>query len=151
MSASRADHPIPIQGLDHIVLRVRDMPRSIAFYSQVLGCHEERRLDALGLVQLRAGSCLIDLVDIASPLGEAGGGERSLDGPNVDHFALTLDRFDETAIRAHLERHDVEAGATGERYGAHGMGPSIYIQDPDGNTVELKGHAPESEEELKHR
>jgi catechol 2,3-dioxygenase-like lactoylglutathione lyase family enzyme len=136
---SESSHPIPIAGLDHVVLRVHDASRSIEFYQNVLGCREERRLEALGLIQLRAGASLIDLVETSSPLGRAGGGERDPDGPNVDHFALTLTNFDEKAIRAHLERHGVEAGETGQRYGAQGMGPSIYLRDPDGNTVELKG------------
>ncbi|MEM9176398.1 MAG: VOC family protein [Myxococcota bacterium] len=131
--------PFELAGLDHVVLRVSDLERSIAFYGEVLGCPVERRLDDLGLVQLRAGAALIDLVGLETPLGRAGGGEVVPEGRNVDHFALTLASFDEAAIRAHLDAHAVEAGKTGERYGATGYGPSIYIQDPDGNVVELKG------------
>jgi catechol 2,3-dioxygenase-like lactoylglutathione lyase family enzyme len=131
--------PIAIAGLDHVVLRVHDPARALAFYTQVLGCREERRLDELGLVQLRAGQSLIDLVDVDSTLGRSGGGARSDDGPNLDHFALQLTHFDEARIRAHLAQHGIEAGETAERYGARGMGPSLYIRDPDGNTVELKG------------
>ncbi len=131
--------PVRIAGLDHVVLRVQDLERSIGFYEQVLGCREERRIEELGLVQLRAGQSLIDLVDIASPLGRAGGGGRSADGPNIDHFALRLETLDEPALRTHLDRFGVEAGETAERYGAEGFGPSIYLRDPDGNTVELKG------------
>lgn len=132
---------IEIAGLDHVVLRVADLDRALAFYGGALGCREERRLDALGLVQLRAGRSLIDLVPVDSPLGQAGGGEVAPDAPNVDHFALELVHFDEAAIRAELARHGVEAGETGDRYGAKGSGPSIYVTDPDGNTVELKGPA----------
>ena len=131
--------PIRLRGLDHVVLRVRDLERSIAFYGEVLGCPVERRLDELGLVQLRAGASLIDLVDVASPLGRAGGGEPVEGGANVDHFAVALETFDEEQIRAQLAEHGIEAGETASRYGATGMGPSIYIRDPDGNTVELKG------------
>ncbi len=132
---------IEIAGLDHVVLRVADLPRALAFYCDALGCREERRIDALGLVQLRAGRSLIDLVPIESPLGEAGGGPVAANGRNVDHFALELARFDETAIRDELAKHGIEAGETGDRYGARGSGPSIYLTDPDGNTVELKGPA----------
>jgi catechol 2,3-dioxygenase-like lactoylglutathione lyase family enzyme len=130
---------IEIQGLDHVVLRVADLARSLAFYCGVLGCREERRIDALGLVQLRAGSSLIDLVDVASPLGAAGGAPPGSQGRNMDHFALRLAHFDEKLLRAHLAGAGVEAGDVGRRYGAGGMGPSLYIRDPDGNVVELKG------------
>jgi glyoxylase I family protein len=128
-------------GLDHVVLRVASLDRSIEFYSNIVGCSVERRVEELGLVQLRAGASLIDLVDIASPLGKAGGGEPEAEGRNMDHFAVALERFDEASIRALLARFDVEASETGRRYGAGGYGPSIYIRDPDGNTVELKGPA----------
>jgi glyoxylase I family protein len=130
---------IEIRGIDHVVLRVAEVPRSLRFYCGVLGCREERRIDALGLIQLRAGACLIDLVDLDSPLGRAGGAAPGEGGRNVDHFALELTGFDEAAIRAHLVAHGVEPGDVGERYGALGNGPSMYIRDPDGNVVELKG------------
>ena len=134
--------PIPIQGLDHVVIRVRDLEASLAFYRDALGCAEERRIDDLGLVQLRAGSALIDLVPVASQLGEAGGGpgpQPGEGGRNMDHFALQLSTFDEAGLREHLEAHGIRVGEVGQRYGAQGSGPSIYISDPDGNTVELKG------------
>jgi catechol 2,3-dioxygenase-like lactoylglutathione lyase family enzyme len=130
---------LEIDGLDHVVLRVRDLGAALHFYCEVLGCHEERRLDELGLVQLRAGSALIDLVDVGSPLGKLGGPAPGAGARNVDHFALWVPAFDETALRAHLEAHGVEPGEVAPRYGARGMGPSMYIRDPDGNVVELKG------------
>ena len=134
-----ATHPVHPKGLDHVVLRVRDLDTSIAFYDQVLACAVERRIDKLGLVQLRAGTSLIDLVGVDSPLGRAGGDEPAERGRNLDHFAIALLDFDVNAIRAHLETHGIEAGDPAPRYGAGGMGPSIYIRDPDGNTIELKG------------
>lgn len=130
---------IEIRGLDHVVLRVRDLERSIRFYCEVLGCHEERRIENLGLVQLRAGASLIDLIDVGSSLGRLGGPAPAEEGRNVDHIALQLERFHEPSIRAHLEGHGVEPGEVGQRYGAAGMGPSMYIRDPDRNVVELKG------------
>jgi glyoxylase I family protein len=132
---------IRIRGLDHVVLRVTDLATSIDFYCDVLGCNEERRLDALGLVQLRAGSCLIDLVAVASRLGELGGKAPGVEARNLDHFAVALEAFDEATIRHHLKSHGVEPGEVSERYGANGNGPSMYIRDPDGNVVELKGPA----------
>lgn len=132
--------PIPIAGLDHVVLRVRDLERSLEFYRGVLGLEVERELPPeIGLVQLRAGAALIDLVPLDGALGRQGGAPPGEGGRNMDHFCLQVDPFDEPALRAQLERHGVEAGPTAERYGAQGNGPSIYIRDPDGNTVELKG------------
>jgi catechol 2,3-dioxygenase-like lactoylglutathione lyase family enzyme len=132
---------IRVRGLDHVVLRVTHLATSIDFYCDVLGCTEERRLDALGLVQLRAGKCLIDLIEVASPLGKLGGKAPGADARNMDHFAVALETFDEAAIRSHLEARGVEPGEVSERYGAKGNGPSMYIRDPDGNVVELKGPA----------
>ena len=131
--------PIAIRALDHVVLRIGDVGRSLRFYCEGLGCQVERRLDTLGLIQLRAGASLIDLVPVNSPLGKSGGSPPGLDGRNVDHFALQLESFDEQAIRTHLSKLDIPAGETGERYGAEGNGPSMYLTDPDGNVVELKG------------
>lgn len=130
---------IKLRGLDHVVLRVRDVERALAFYCGVLGCSEERRIDELGLIQLRAGAHLIDLVDVDSPLGRAGGAAAGSEARNVDHFALQVSPFDGDAIKAHLSAHGVDSGEVAERYGAEGMGPSLYLEDPDGNVVELKG------------
>ena len=120
-----------IQGLDHVVLRVADLERAVRFYCEVLGCREERRVESIGLVQLRAGAALIDLVP-AGGTPETGAG-------NMDHFCLRIEPFDEAGLRAHLAAHGVEVGEVARRYGAEGHGPSLYLQDPDGNTVELKG------------
>jgi len=130
---------IRILGLDHVVLRVRDLDAALRFYRGALGCPIERRIDALGLVQLRAGAALIDLVPVDSPLGKAGGGAPIADGKNVDHICLRIDAFEADALAAHLRSHGVEPGEVGTRYGAEGNGPSMYVRDPDGNVVELKG------------
>ena len=130
---------IDVLGLDHVVLRVSDLERSIAFYCDALGCSVERRIDELGLIQLRAGTSLIDIVPVSSPLGRLGGPAAGKERRNMDHFALQVAVFDEAAIRAQLETHGVEPGDVGTRYGAQGNGPSMYVRDPDGNTVELKG------------
>ena len=129
-----------IQDIDHVVLRVKDLDAALVFYRDALGLEIERQLD-IGLVQLRAGASLIDLVPVSSPLGSLGGAAPGPDGHNMDHFALELARFDPAAICAHLAVHGIEHGETSTRYGAKGSGPSIYIKDPDGNTVELKGPA----------
>jgi catechol 2,3-dioxygenase-like lactoylglutathione lyase family enzyme len=111
----------------------------IAFYGNVLGCRVERRQDEIGLVQLRAGSALVDLVPVEGKLGMVGGAAPGREGRNVDHFCFRVEPFDEAAIRAHLQAHGVQAGPTSSRYGAEGEGPSIYIEDPEHNTIELKG------------
>ncbi len=135
-------NPIQVKDIDHVVLRVRDPARSLVFYREVLGCREERSVEKLGLYQLRAGSSLIDLVAVDGPLGKLGGPPAGEQAHNVDHFALYLEHFDDAAIRDHLASHSVEPTDTADRYGARGMGPSLYIKDPDGNTIELKGPAP---------
>ena len=128
-----------VQGIDHVVIRVIDVEGMIRFYQDVLGCAVERRLDDLGLVQLRAGWSLIDLVDVNGELGQKGGAAPGDEARNMDHLCLRIDPFDEAKIRAHLGAHGIEAGDLATRYGAEGVGPSLYIQDPEGNTVELKG------------
>jgi catechol 2,3-dioxygenase-like lactoylglutathione lyase family enzyme len=131
--------PFATHGLDHIVLRVRDLEPALRFYTEVLDGRVERRLDALGLVQVRLGASLIDLVPVDSALGKLGGAAPGPQGRNLDHFAIRIAPFDEAALRAHLTAHGVEPGDVGLRYGAEGNGPSMYVRDPDGNTVELKG------------
>jgi catechol-2,3-dioxygenase len=131
--------PFALHGLDHIVLRVVDLDRMRSFYKEVLGCTDEREQPEIGLYQLRAGHALIDLITIAGKLGAMGGAAPGTGGRNLDHFALALDGFDDAAIRAHLARHGVAIEQAGPRYGAEGEGPSIYLRDPEGNIVELKG------------
>jgi glyoxylase I family protein len=135
------EHPIGVRGLDHIVLRVVDLEAMIAFYGKVLGCPVARRQDEIGLVQLRAGSTLIDLVPVDGKLGKAGGAAPGREGRNLDHFCLRVEPFDEAAIRRHLGACGVEAGPVESRFGAEGEGPSVYLNDPEGNTIELKGPA----------
>jgi glyoxylase I family protein len=130
---------ISVRDIDHIVLRVTDVDVMIDFYARILGCPVEKRQDDLGLVQLRAGRSLIDLVSIDGQLGRAGGAAPGPEGRNVDHFCLRVETFDEPVLRAHLQAAGVPVGEAGSRYGAEGEGPSLYIADPEGNTVELKG------------
>lgn len=133
--------PFTLRAIDHVVLRVVDRDRMVAFYQNVLGCAVERTQPEIGLYQLRAGTSLIDLVTIDGKLGAMGGAAPGPEGRNVDHFAIAIDSFDDAAIRAHLARHGIPIEQAGLRYGAEGEGPSIYITDPEGNVVELKGPA----------
>jgi glyoxylase I family protein len=129
-----------IERLDHVVLRVLDLERSIAFYGDVLGCGVVKRRDDLGLVHLRAGASMIDLVAIDGPLGRQSGSASAGPGRNMDHLCLRVEPFDATALLAHLQRHGVAHRADVQiNFGAEGHGPSLYLDDPDGNVIELKG------------
>lgn len=130
---------IRIREIDHLVLRVSNLESMLQFYCEGLGCSVERRQDAIGLVQLRAGRSLIDLVPVSGAIGSAGGKAPGSEGRNLDHLCLRVEPFDAVAIRAHLRKHGAAPGEVEQRYGAEGQGPSIYVADPEGNTVELKG------------
>lgn len=131
--------PFTLRAIDHVVLRVRDLAASLHFYCDVLGCSVDKRQEGIGLIQVRAGSSLIDLVPLDGMLGKRGGAGPGREGRNLDHFAIQIAPFDEANIRAHLAAHGIAIVESGQRYGAEGTGPSVYIVDPDGNTVELKG------------
>jgi len=130
---------LAIRDIDHLVLRCRDMATMEAFYCRVLGAVVERRRPDLGLLHLRAGASQIDLVSIDGPLGLQGGAAPAKEGRNLDHFCLNVEPFDVDAIVAHLKANDVPVGEIRERFGASGTGLTIYLTDPEGNTVELKG------------
>lgn len=131
--------PFQLEQIDHVVLRAVDMQAMLRFYCEVLGCTEERRQDRIGLVQLRAGASLIDLVSVDGSLGQLGGEAPHAQGHNMDQLCLRVNGYDEAAIVAHLQAHGARMGSIGSRYGAQGEGPSIYCFDPQGNMVELKG------------
>lgn len=133
--------PFEMLGLDHVVLRIQDLDRMRKFYCDVLGCTFVDHDTDLGLYQVRAGSALIDLVPLSGKIGSAGGAAPGIEGRNVDHFAIQVTPYDDDAIREYLSAHGVELGETRIRGGAEGEGPAIYIKDPEGNTVELKGPA----------
>lgn len=125
--------------LDHVVLRVNNLQLMLDFYQQVLGCSLERQETDLGLYQLRAGQSLIDLVPVEQPLGLQGGKAPGAEGHNMDHLCLRIEPFDQQALQLYFQHKGVTAGPVESRYGAEGKGPSIYIQDPEGNTIEIKG------------
>jgi RimJ/RimL family protein N-acetyltransferase/catechol 2,3-dioxygenase-like lactoylglutathione lyase family enzyme len=118
------------------------MKKALGFYSDVLGAKVERRLDEFGLVQLRAGESIIDLVDVGAAWLKAEGARPfTPEVRNVDHICIRVDPFDEAAIERHLVMNRIEIIERGQRYGAQGNGPSVYVRDPFGTVVELKGQA----------
>lgn len=128
-----------IHGIDHVVIRVRELERMVGFYCDVIGCSIERRLEEIGLVQLRAGRSLIDLASVSGSVGRLGGDPPSREGHNMAHLCLRIVPFDPVAISTYLKGHGVESNDLKRRYGAHGIEPSMFIKDPEGNTIELKG------------
>jgi catechol 2,3-dioxygenase-like lactoylglutathione lyase family enzyme len=129
---------IRLAAIDHVVFRVADLDSALRFYTEVLGAEVEKVQSDIGLYQLRAGSSLIDLVPVDGPLGRMGGAAPGEGGRNVDHVCFRVLPWDEAAIIAHLAGHGIEAQVA-QRYGAEGQGPSIYLADPEGNALELKG------------
>jgi len=119
---------LTIRGIDHVVLRVRDIDRMRKFYCEVLGARHVAYRPEFRMSHLRAGAALIDLVEGEGPTG-----------CNMDHLCLRVEPFDQDAIVAHLRKHGVAVGDIKTRFGAEGSGISIYLTDPEGNTVELKG------------
>lgn len=132
---------IPIRDIDHLVLRVRDIEAMRRFYCDVLGATHVAWRPEFGMSHLKVGRSMIDLVTVEGKLGKAGGAAPGREGRNLDHLCLRVEPFDQDAIVAHLERHGIEVGEIRKRYGAEGNGISIYVTDPEGNTVELKGPA----------
>jgi glyoxylase I family protein len=128
-----------LRAIDHVVLRVRDIGAMTKFYCDVLGAEHVAFRAEFGMTHLRAGASMIDLVTVDGPLGRPGGAAPGAGGRNMDHLCLRVEPFDESAIVAHLKKHGVAVGEIRTRYGAEGNGTSIYLTDPEGNTLELKG------------
>lgn len=129
---------LKLKAINHLVLRVSDVPRMLAFYCDVLGCEVEREVPELGLTQLRAGNALIDLVGVDGELGKLGGSAPGPEGRNLDHFCLRIAAVAEEDLTSYLQSRGVNVPSFSKRYGAQGYGNSIYIKDPEGNTVGLE-------------
>jgi catechol 2,3-dioxygenase-like lactoylglutathione lyase family enzyme len=129
---------INISAIDHVVFRVVDLETAASFYIDVLGARWEKKQGEIGLYQLRVGTALIDLVPVDGKLGAMGGAAPGKEGRNVDHVCFRVFPWDGEAILGHLRQHGIAAEIV-SRYGAEGTGPSIYVTDPEGNNLELKG------------
>ena len=130
--------PFRITGLDHVVVRAKDIDKMIGFYRDLLGLPVAKHNEALGLWHLTAGSSMIDLVDINGTLGRTGGAPPG-GANNVDHIAIAIEPFDAEALSAYFAQHGIATDPVKTRFGAQGDGPSIYVRDPEGNAIELKG------------
>ena len=128
-----------LKSVDHVVLRVTGIERCMDFYQAVLGCTLEKAHTEIGLYQLRAGDFIIDLVDVDGPIGIGGGPPPGPAAHNLDHFCIRIEPFDEDELRRHFAGHGIETGPVHTNWGGDGRGPSLYVKDPEGNTVELKG------------
>jgi len=127
--------------IDHIVLRCRRIATMVEFYCDTLGFEVAKRNDPLGLIHLRSEAAMIDLVAIDGPLGREGGAAPGREGRNLDHLCLRLDPFEPEKLARYFGERGIEVGAPRTRFGAEGDGPSFYIEDPEGNRVEIKGPA----------
>jgi glyoxylase I family protein len=132
-------NPIDYDQIDHVVLRARDIDVMLEFYTSVMGCELVKHNELLGLYHLQAGSSMIDLVDMNGKLGPDGGAALGLEGHNMDHYALRLNSFDAAALQSWFQTRNIELGDEVQRFGAEGDGPSVYLSDPEGNRLELKG------------
>ena len=130
---------LKLRGIDHVVLRVKDIDVMRRFYCDILGATHVAYRPEFGMSHLRVGAAMIDLVEVAGPLGKAGGAGPGREGRNMDHLCLRVEPFDEQEILSYLRKHGVPVGDVRKRFGAEGNGVSIYVTDPEGNTVELKG------------
>jgi glyoxylase I family protein len=130
--------PFRIREIDHVVIRCADLEKMIAFYRDALNCPIEKEQRDLGLVQMRAGRSLIDLLAAGAKIDRPENGEPGA-GRNMDHLCLRVEPFDAHALRAHFEKHGARIGEQARRYGAEGFGPSLYLFDPEDNMIELKG------------
>ncbi|HEX8456427.1 MAG TPA: VOC family protein [Pyrinomonadaceae bacterium] len=129
-----------IQAIDHVVIRALDLERMVQFYRDVLGCAVDRRRDDLGLVHMRAGNSLIDLVSVKGKLG-SGADVPTAEGRNMEHLCLRIEPYDYAELSAHFQALGVAIGKEERNYGAEGTGASVYLEDPEGNTIELKASA----------
>lgn len=132
--------PFTLTGLDHVVFLVDDMAKALTFYHEVLGCQPGYSYPALGMEQVWVGSALIVLWDTTHP-GAKAAVPPVQGGRNVDHVCIATSPFDHDALRAHLAAHGVEIEREAMHGGARGMGHSVYVLDPFGNKLEIKGPA----------
>jgi glyoxylase I family protein len=125
--------PFVIDCIDHVLVIVGGMDGALRFYEGVLGCGVESRLPQYGMVELRAGTSHIDLVD--ANVAEGSWAKPAVAGDrNVHHVALRLGHVSEKALRDYLSAQGVSIL---EERVEDDDNVSFYVADPSGNTIEL--------------
>ena len=126
------DRNVKVTGMDHIVLAVDDVERALAWYGDELG------LEGVRVDEWRDGKAPFPSMRVSNGtiIDFLPASERAEKGLNLDHLCLVIEPEDLDAMKA-SGRFDVLDGPA-PRYGAQGMGTSLYVRDPDGNTVELR-------------
>jgi catechol 2,3-dioxygenase-like lactoylglutathione lyase family enzyme len=127
MGSLRAVPRVSVKGLDHVVFNSTDIERSLEWYRDVLG------LEAMNVDAWRRGDVFFPSVRVnEQTIIDLFPAERS--GENVNHICLEIADTDLDALAAEFpDSHRVDGN-----FGAQGYGASLYVRDPDGNTVELK-------------
>jgi glyoxylase I family protein len=137
--AGMQPNPLQLRGVDHVALRVRSLDRSIAFYCSVLRCEVAARNEDAGIVHLRAGAQMIDLIWLEGRMGKSGGAEPRVEARNMHHICLAYEPHDSDALFAYLDAQKIEHSAKPQdNLGAGGQGTSVYLADPDENLIEVK-------------
>jgi glyoxylase I family protein len=129
---------IKITELDHIVLNVSDIDRSLRFYTEVLGLESER-LDAFRAGKVGFPSVRINqgtVIDLFPAKDDGGGAEVKR---NLNHFCLVVGKENFTGIVDFLtDRQIAIREGPVSRWGARGQATSVYFHDPDGNQIEIR-------------
>ena len=133
---------IKISELDHIVLNVGDIERSLEFYTEVMGLKAERvdefRTGKVGFPSVRINAdTIIDLFPIQDRQNKQNGGEKT--AGNLNHFCMVTGKEDFTGIIDYLKENSIiiREGPV-SRWGARGRATSVYFLDPDGNEIEIR-------------
>ena len=122
---------VKASALDHLVLVVADVERSLAWYQEHLG------LEAVRLDEWRAGAVPFPSVRVtADTIIDLIAGEVA-DGGHLDHVCFVVSRTELDALRS---EPGIEVESEGDRFGARGVASSIYIRDPDGLLVEVRAY-----------
>jgi catechol 2,3-dioxygenase-like lactoylglutathione lyase family enzyme len=134
---------IQIMALDHIVLNVADIDRSLNFYTEVLGLPGERvdefKAGKVGFPSVRINAATIIDLFPSKNSGPARAGEKN--SGNLNHFCLVVENAGLPGVIDHLKtNHIAIREGPASRWGARGQATSVYFLDPDGNEIEIRAY-----------